>query len=91
MRSSFVFALMSLTACTSDSGSDLQTDPVFTITSSPLQLEPGQEVTKCFYFTMPNTETVSIAKWVSDMTPGSHHMIMFLRHAGAARRGRVPR
>jgi hypothetical protein len=40
-------------------------------------LQPGQEITKCFYFHTPNTEDAVVNKWVSDMTPGSHHMIVF--------------
>jgi hypothetical protein len=70
--------LFSLAACTSDSPDDITaTEPAFEITSSPITLQPGEETTKCFYFTTPNTEVVAINKWVSDMTPGSHHMIMF--------------
>ena len=38
---------------------------------------PAHEVTYCYYFHTPNTAPVAINKWVSDMTPGSHHMIFF--------------
>ncbi len=81
-RSSFVFVLM-LVGC-NGSGDDAVVDdtPAFEIASSPITLAPGQEVTKCFYFTTQNLETVAIHKWVSDMTPGSHHMIMFRTLAG---------
>ncbi len=88
MRTSvFVSGLASLLfACggTDPAGDDDQPDPsiiedepAFTIESSDITVEPGQEFTKCFYFTTPNTDKVVVAKWVSDMTPGSHHMIMF--------------
>jgi hypothetical protein len=50
----------------------------FDITSTDILLPAGQEFTKCFYFHTPNDTTVAVNKWVSDMTPGSHHMIMFL-------------
>src|SRR5688572_20247821 len=78
MRSSFVFVLVSLVACSSDPGEEEpELELAFEVASSAITLQPGEEVTKCFYFTTPNTETVAIHKWVSDMTPGSHHMIMF--------------
>ncbi len=51
--------------------------PAFTIESSDITVNPGEEFTKCFYFTTPNTDKVVVAKWVSEMSPGSHHMIMF--------------
>ena len=51
--------------------------PAFEIQSVDVTLAPNQEVTYCFYFHTPNTSTVSINKWVSSMTPGSHHMIFF--------------
>jgi hypothetical protein len=31
----------------------------------------------CYWFHTPNAAAVMINKWVSDMTPGSHHMIFF--------------
>ena len=49
----------------------------FQIRSADIQIEPGQEITYCYYFRTPNTEPMAIHKWVSSMTPGSHHMIMF--------------
>lgn len=55
----------------------VEDEPAFSITSSEITVMPGEEFTKCFYFTTPNTEKVAVHKWVSDMTPGSHHMIMY--------------
>jgi hypothetical protein len=49
----------------------------FTIRSPDITIEPGQEITYCYYFKTPNTEPMVIDKWSSTMTPGSHHMIMF--------------
>jgi len=50
----------------------------FRIVSPDIEIQPGQEITYCFYFRTPNTEPLAIKKWKSDMTPGSHHMIMFM-------------
>ncbi len=67
-----------------DAPSDLGT-PVFQITSTDLTIDvsPNNEVTKCFYFHTGNTATAAVNKWVSHMTPGSHHMIMFLNPGGS--------
>lgn len=62
---------------TPDSGTGMTGDAAFTIQSTDVTLTPGQEVTYCYYFHTPNTAPVAINKWVSDMTPGSHHMIFF--------------
>jgi len=50
----------------------------FRVTSPDVTIDPNTEITYCYYFRTPNTATVNVNKWVSDMTPGSHHMIMFL-------------
>lgn len=57
-------------------------EPAFKVTSTDITLQPGEEVTKCFYFHTPNTENVKVTKWVSDLTPGSHHMIFFSNLGG---------
>lgn len=49
----------------------------FQVTSPEVTIMPGQEITYCYYFHTPNTETMVIKKWSSVMTPGSHHMIMY--------------
>ena len=56
--------------------------PAFEIRSPDITLNPGQEITDCYYFHTSNTATVAVNKWVSDLTPGSHHMIMFLNPNG---------
>jgi hypothetical protein len=92
----FAFVLLTLAACGKDpamggddtmnpdgnTGSNLGT-PAFEITSTDILLPAGTEFTKCFYFHTPNTATVAVNKWVADMTPGSHHMIMFLNPGGS--------
>ena len=49
----------------------------FQVVSKDITIMPGQEITYCYYFRTPNTETMAINKWKSVMTDGSHHMIMF--------------
>src|SRR5262245_38931060 len=50
----------------------------FQIKSPTVDINPGIEVTYCYYFRTPNKAEMAIQKWASHMTPGSHHMIMFL-------------
>ena len=49
----------------------------FQIVTPDVDIMPQQEITYCYYFRTPNTETMAVKKWVSKMTPGSHHLIMF--------------
>ena len=49
----------------------------FRVVSPDITIEPGQEITYCYYFRTPNTEELAINRWQSEMTPGSHHMIMY--------------
>lgn len=77
MRSSLWLAVL-LAACGTDAEQDVPVEQAaFQIQSTDLTIQPGEEVTKCFYFHTPNTTQVNVNKWVSDMTPGSHHMIWF--------------
>jgi hypothetical protein len=78
---------LALVACGSDGGAspdaggDVDAPTVtptgFKITSPDVTINPGDEVTYCYYFKTPNTEDVVVRKWASTMTPGSHHMIMY--------------
>ncbi len=89
MRTSLAFVLLtSLTACgggggdddpTPDAGDNLPPPPDrgFRIISPDIAIEPGQEITYCYYFRTPNTEPMAVKHWKSEMTPGSHHMIMY--------------
>lgn len=52
-------------------------DRGFQVISPDITIAPGEEVTYCYYFRTPNTEPMQINRWKSEMTPGSHHMIMF--------------
>jgi hypothetical protein len=49
----------------------------FQIVSPDIDIAAHQEITYCYYFRTPNTEPMAVHKWVSKMTPGSHHLIMF--------------
>jgi hypothetical protein len=90
MRSSFLLVLATgpLVACAADSKAPPET-PVFEVQSSDLTLNPGDEITKCFYFHTTNTERANIYKWVSDMTPGSHHLILFTNFGSQAADGTI--
>jgi hypothetical protein len=50
----------------------------FRVVSPDIELAPGEESTYCFYFRTPNDKPLAIHEWSSSMTPGSHHMILFL-------------
>lgn len=50
----------------------------FQIRTPTIDIDPGKEVTYCYYFHTPNTVDMVIKQWSSRMTPGSHHMILYL-------------
>lgn len=73
-------SLASLLVACDDGGGTIPEYPselAFKVTSSDITLQPGEERTYCYYFRTPNTETIAVNKWVSELTPGSHHMIYF--------------
>jgi hypothetical protein len=53
-------------------------DRGFRIVSPDIDIPPSTEITYCYYFRTPNTEPLAIKRWTSNMTPGSHHMIMYV-------------
>jgi hypothetical protein len=90
MRRTLGFALCSVAAfaCHKDTGGDddgtmvdapgtASEQPAFTVQSDDITINPGQEITYCWYFHTPNNAAVNIHKFASTMTTGSHHMIMF--------------
>src|ERR1700759_5576719 len=50
----------------------------FQIVSPTIDINPGVDVTYCYYFETPNTSDMAIKKWASHLTPGGRDMILFL-------------
>lgn len=50
----------------------------FQLVSPSVDIQPGDDLTYCYYFRTPNTSDLSIQRWVSRMTAGSQFMIMYL-------------
>jgi hypothetical protein len=99
MRLSVSLVIASLTLAVASAGSACSggdapgtgstDEPAFKVVSPDLHIAAGQEIVYCYYFHMPNTATVAIQKWVSDMTPGSHHMILYFTDTPAQPDGTV--
>lgn len=49
----------------------------FQLVSPELTIKAGEEVTYCWYTTLPNSAMVGVKKWESKMTAGSHHLILY--------------
>ena len=47
------------------------------IASPEFVLQPGEEVFKCYYTSIPANSEVAVRRFHSVMTPGSHHMILY--------------
>ncbi|HEX3594535.1 MAG TPA: hypothetical protein VHU80_05520 [Polyangiaceae bacterium] len=52
-------------------------DKGFQIATPTFELEPGQEVFKCYHVALPNSGTFNVGDWESQMSPGSHHFILY--------------
>ena len=50
----------------------------FQLTSPPIDINPGSDITYCYYFQASNTDELTIKSWASHMTPGVHDMILYL-------------
>jgi len=50
----------------------------FQIVSPTVDINPGVDVTYCYYFETPNTSDMAIKKWASHLTAGGRDMILFL-------------
>lgn len=66
----------------SNGGSNTDPNAAFEVVSKDANLTAGQQTTFCYYFHTSNTEEVLVNKWVSDMTAGSHHAILYLNPNG---------
>ena len=53
----------------------------FQVRTPDIEIQPGQEITYCYYFHTPNTAPTVVKSWQSRMTPGSHHMILYFTSA----------
>jgi hypothetical protein len=61
--------------------SDLAPPPAgqgFQLKSPEIDLPAGSEHTYCWYTTVPLSAATGVKKWESKMTPGSHHLIVFM-------------
>ncbi len=50
----------------------------FQLRSPDIVIPKGEEHTYCWYTTVPLTADTGVKKWESQMTPGSHHLIVFM-------------
>lgn len=61
----------------------------FQIVSPFIDVPRGVEVTKCFHTHLPVSAEVGVKTWESQMTPGSHHAILYFVGAAQAADGTV--
>jgi len=55
----------------------------FQLLTPTFDLEPGQEIYNCFHVATPNTAVFPVGEWDSQMSPGSHHFILYRSDADA--------
>jgi hypothetical protein len=56
--------------------------PAFTVVTPDVTLPPSATVSYCYYFHAQNAAALAVKKWTSDMTPGTHHLILYGGSAG---------
>ncbi|HEX4339754.1 MAG TPA: hypothetical protein VH062_27790 [Polyangiaceae bacterium] len=49
----------------------------YQIQTTSFELDPGQEVFKCFHTAVPNDAELDVGHWESQMSAGSHHFILY--------------
>ena len=49
----------------------------FQIKTPPIELQPYQQLTYCYYFRTPNSVTVPVKRWVSELAPGTQSIAVF--------------
>jgi hypothetical protein len=49
----------------------------FQIATPVFDLQPGQELFKCFHVAVPTTAEFPVGEWDGQMSPGSHHFILY--------------
>lgn len=50
----------------------------FQIVSPTIDIDPGKDITYCYYFHTPNPGDMAIQRWSSHMTPGAHDLMVYL-------------
>jgi hypothetical protein len=72
------FAVLALTACSSSPSSHPPgtTEGMQTYSLTPFTIQPGDEQINCYYIPATGDEHY-ISKFVVDMNPGSHHLVVF--------------
>jgi hypothetical protein len=50
----------------------------FRIETPEIDIDPGQNISLCYFFRTPNTETVPVKRWVSEMGPANRGIVMYL-------------
>ena len=75
----------------SGSGSGTLEPPVrgFQIKTPDVTIHAGEEITYCYYFKTTNTEAMTIKRWQSAWTAGSHHVILFTTPTLAGTEGAI--
>ncbi len=56
--------------------------PVLTIVTPDVTLQPSTTASYCYYFHAPNAAALAVKKWTSDMTSGTHHLVLYAGNAG---------
>lgn len=51
----------------------------FRIQTPQITIEAGQEITYCYYTTIDIPRTMGVKRWSSQMTSGSHHLIVYFQ------------
>src|SRR5262249_25228325 len=49
----------------------------FQVPSPPIDIDPGQDVTYCYYFRTPNLATLAVKRWASAMGPAGRGVVFF--------------
>lgn len=72
-------------------GDDVVEPPLegFQIVTPDITIAPGDERTYCYFTTVDIETAKGIKKWSSEMTPGSHHMIVYFTETAGAPDGTV--
>jgi len=60
----------------------------FQLVSPMVDIQPGEQVSYCYYFHTPNTANLTIAKWES-LTPGMHDMVLYVTNSQSQDPGTV--